>query len=128
MTDDSILNLDDLLADSTDAPETVDFTCWGRKVRLASVSADGLVKWAASGKEHASLRLVVLSLVDGQGNRVPEDKVESTISALLRKDRKQNKIAIDEATKLNGIDEMIKNLADSKNDSGEAPTSASPTV
>lgn len=98
---------------------------WGGSVRVRSLDAGEAIQFAEANKinaKTATLRLVALSLCDEEGNRiVPDNKVD----ALKAKNVEALTVIAQAALELNGYTKAAKD--DVKNDSGEAPSDASPT-
>jgi hypothetical protein len=100
---------------------------WGGEVRLGSVSAgdmiDELEVASIKGNREAMVRLVVRSLVNEDGSRVPVDQVEDLVTKFRKKDiRVMNRLA-EAALKLNSVP---LDREDSKNVSGETASVVSP--
>ena len=103
---------------------------YGKTVRVGSLNSDDMIEWMEERedkekKRTAGLRLVVRSLVDDQGNRIPKDQREGWITLLGSKDAKSNARVFVVALKLNGL--SAKGVDYLKNASGEATTVASPS-
>ena len=99
----------------------------GRTLRLGSLSAGDLLEWAEANdgpaKRNAGLRLIVRSIVDGDGKRTGTDK---HLELLKKKDAKTCNDLVARILKLNGLN--AKQQEEAKNASSEANSDASPTV
>lgn len=115
---------------ATNGVEYVTVKAYGGEVRLGSLSSADMMEWFADNedagkKKIAGLRLLVKSLVNEEGDRVPEDEVEEMVKAFEKKDASHNGKVIAEALKLNGMTRKAKELL--KNDSSETLTDVSPS-
>jgi hypothetical protein len=76
----------------------------------------------------AGLDLLVRSIVDKDGARIPEERRAEFIEAFKNKDSADNRKAIKKARSLNGLDDLAKLAQSLGNASGEAKTDASPSA
>jgi hypothetical protein len=102
---------------------------WGGEVRLGSVTAgdmlDEIEASSRNGDREGTIRLVVRSLVNADGSRVPQDQVEDLVKKFKKKDvRVMNRLA-EAALSLNGV---RTDRTESKNGSGETSSDVSPTA
>ncbi len=120
-----VLSIEDMLA----APNTqfMEVNAWGGMVRLGSLSAEELIEFVEGNedpkaKRVAGIRMIVRSLVNEAGERVG---TEAHVPAFLKKDAATTNKLVEAVMELNGMREpKVKEV---KNDSGGAPTVASPS-
>lgn len=132
------MSLDQIAA--TDDLKYAYLKAFGGEIRVGSLSADVLLDFVEANegpaKRKAGLRILVLSLVDDDGNRIggsPDG--DDASKALFEKNIKmfggKNHDTIiglvAEVLKLNGMDVKKKSVDAAKNDSSEAPSDASRT-
>src|SRR4051812_3017211 len=102
---------------------------WGGTLRVASLDADSMIDFIEANegpaKRTAAIRLLIKSLVDKDGNRIGTDK---HIAVFKKKDSATIAKVVKRIMLLNGIGQEAEALAAIKNESGVAPTVASPTV
>lgn len=92
---------------------------YGGVVRIGSLSSADMLQWIADSrdpikKSRAGLRLLVKSIVDGEGNRldtVTDDKVNLLIERFAQKDNQDNGKIIDRALVLNGLPTLAQAFA-----------------
>lgn len=90
---------------------------WGPKpVRLASVTADDIIKWSESNesptaKRNMGLRLIIKSVVDANGKRLMD---ESHLNMLANKSHKATEALVKAILDLNGMN--VKDEARAKKD------------
>jgi len=107
--------------------------CHGKTLRLGSLSSADMISWlrinSSEGEEgrFAGLDLLVRSIVDKEGNRVPEERRAEFIESFKNKDSANNRKAIKAARELNGLNDLAKLAESLKNASGEVKTDASPS-
>lgn len=119
---DEVLSADDVKYLEYVVPE------WSTKpIRLGSLSAGDLIEFVEANegpaKKTAGLRLIIKSLVDGNGHRIGKD---SHLDAFKNKDARVCNRLAEVILELNGLGEKAQAAA--KNASGEAATAASPTA
>ena len=112
---DKILSVDDILsADDTEYKLVPGFKD-GESFRIKSITAGDMIEFVESNegeaKRTAGLRLIVKSLVDGDGKRIMDD---THIALLRKKSQKVTNRLVDEILKLNGLD--VKKDAAAKNE------------
>ena len=101
---------------------------YGKTLRLGSLNSGDMMEWVeandASPKrgQDAGLRLIVQSLVDKDGKRVPKEKFAAMVASFRNKSVKSNGLVIAAALLLNGM-----NRAPAKNGSGEGVSGDLPT-
>jgi hypothetical protein len=122
------LSIDDMLDAADIQYVTVPVPEWGGEVRLGSISAgdmlDEIEATQAKGDRESTIRLVVRSVVDADGARIPPESVEAFVAKFKKKDiRVMNRLA-EAALKLNGVPTRL----DAKNGSGETISVVSPIV
>lgn len=87
----------------------------GKKVRIASVTADDIIKWSEANEGEAKrsmgLRLITRSLVDKNGNRISGDQ---DLPMLRSKSHKITEQIVKAILKLNGMNVKAEDAA--KND------------
>ena len=81
---------------------------YGLKLRIGSLSSEDIIKWDESKGDpakarEAGLRLLVISIVDENGNRVPEDQHERWLGIFRRKSDRYNSAIIQKVFDLNGL-------------------------
>lgn len=121
----SIASFDEI--QGADDTEYAEVEAYGKIVRIGSLNSIDMIEWADAkagdeGKMEAGLRLIVKSLVDADGNRVPEDKFEALLSSFRTKNARSNSKVISAALKLNGFESKPKNP------SGEGASAGSDTA
>jgi hypothetical protein len=104
---------------------------YGGIIRLGTLRTADMIEWVESNEDatksrFAGLRLLVKSIVDADGNRIPTEQFEDYLEAFKNKDAKENGVLVGAALKLNGFDSASRQAR--KNDSGEAIPAASLTV
>jgi hypothetical protein len=109
------LSVEDIIAARDIEYMVVNIPSWGGKVRLASVTADDIIRWGEANEGEAKrsmgLRLIVKSVVDKDGKHLMD---ESHIGMLRAKQHKATEELVKAILKLNGMD--VKAEADAKND------------
>lgn len=127
-----VFSFEELLAANGTKYATVE--CHGKTLRLGSLSSADMIEWLkinnAEGDagKFAGLNLLVRSVVDKDGNRIPETRHAEFIESFKNKDSGDNRKAIKKAREINGLDDLIKLAESLKNDSSEVKTAASPSV
>lgn len=132
-----IASFDDILA-SKGGTRYVEEKAHGLTFRLGSVSSRDMLQWIEENdnkdlQKTAGLRLLVKSIVDPDGNRIPEARHDEFIESFRDKDAKENGRLVNAALILNGLrvkkeDDKKDSLGQAlKNDSSEAVTGASPS-
>lgn len=133
----NVFSLKDLKKRETNNVKYIEVDAYGQRVRLGSVSAKQMLDWVAGNKEDAKariagLRLLVESLVDADGNRVPEAEIQEYIDAFLEKDNQENGKVIEQVLRLNGFGkeaDLIRKNESSPSPSGDSPSgSDAPTT
>lgn len=114
-----LFGLDDIIDANVINYDTV--KAYGGKVRIGSLNSDDMLEWIEQNEDkdkrkRAGLRLLVRSLVDKDGNRVPENRIEEAVNKFGKKDAKENGKVIEAALRLNGLDRAARLLAALKND------------
>lgn len=105
--------------------EYVEVEAFGKTLRLGSLNSADMMEWIEGNeteKKNAGVTLIVKSLVDKDGKRVPKEKFDELVAAFRNKSAKSNTKVITAALKLNGFERDL-----SKNDSGVGATVALPT-
>jgi hypothetical protein len=127
VADEKILSMDEYLAVEDVQYVTVPLPGGKGSIRLGSLNAGDMLDFIDSNetaaKKTAGLRLIVKSMVDAEGNRIGNDK---HLAGLRTKNASFTNKIVGEILKLNGMGEAAKKVLG--NESGEAPTDASPTV
>lgn len=122
--EDKIATIDEILAAETTKYEVVD--AFGLKIRLGSLSAGDMLDFIESNegaaKKTAGLRLIALSLVDEQGNRVGK---AAHLDSLKKKNAEDVNKLVGKIFALNGMTDAAKKLVG--NASSEATSVASPS-
>lgn len=100
-------------------------------VKIGSVSSADILAWFDENddpvkKHFAGLRLVVKSVVNPDGSRVPEDQREAAVVALAKHDSLENGRLAHACLVLNGLRVKTKGAL-VKNDQSEALSGVSPT-
>jgi hypothetical protein len=77
-------------------------------VKLGSVSSDDILEWLeendkVSNSKNAGLRLLVKSIINPDGSRIPKSKREDAAAALRKQDAFQNGKLVKAALDLNGV-------------------------
>lgn len=127
--DDGLLSADDILG--SEDTEYITVKAWKGNVRIKSLTAGDLMELVQSNegpaKKTFNARLIIASVVDKNGTLVFSPSHQA---ALLRKSSKVSADIVMAILKLNGIDQKSQDarLEAAKNDSGETPPDASPTV
>ncbi len=121
----SIASFDEI--QKADDTAYVDVEAYGTTVRLGSLNSIDMIEWAEAkdegkGRMAAGMRLIVKSLVDADGGRVPEEKFEAMLASFQTKNALSNTKVINAALKLNGF-----GADEAKNASGEAASEGSAT-
>ena len=126
-----VFTFEELLTANGTKYDTVD--CHGRTLRLGSLSSADMIAWLGinnaegdAGK-FAGVELLIRSIVDKDGNRIPEERRAEFLQAFLAKDSGDNRLAIKKARQINGLDDLVKLAESLKNVSGGAKTDASPS-
>jgi hypothetical protein len=107
---------------------------YGKVVRIGSMCSADMIDWIESQtdperRKFAGIRLLVMSLVGPNGERIPKEERDATVEVFKQKDASSNRVVIKKARLLNGLDEIGKVLTDAlKNDSGGASSDASPSA
>jgi hypothetical protein len=101
-------------------------------VKVGSVSSADILTWFDENddpvkKHFAGLRLVVKSIVNPDGSRVPEEQREAAVVALSKHDSLENGRLAHACLVLNGLRVKTSKGALVKNDSSEALSGVSPT-
>jgi hypothetical protein len=101
-------------------------------IKLGSVSSADILEWFDENddpikKRFAGLRLVVKSIVNPDGSRIPEDQREAAVAALAKHDSFENGRLAQACLVLNGLRAKMGKGALVKNDQSEVPSGASPT-
>lgn len=91
---------------------------WEGTIRIGSLTAGDLIEWSEAGEEkekkrEAGLRLIYKSWVDGEGNRIGQEK---HVKMLRTKSHKLTDRVVDAILKLNGLKVKGKKDDDTKND------------
>ncbi len=107
--------------------ETV--TVFGRELKLRSLSAEEFITYTEENakpenKRVAGVRLLVASIEDDEEQRIEEGQQPALVRRLLKKDFRELQRVTRVARVLNGL----ATQEESKNDSGEAKTIASPSA
>jgi hypothetical protein len=112
---DKILSMDDVLAATDVEYALVPGFKLGEVFRIQSLTAGDMIEWSEANegeaKRTAGLRLIVKSLIDGDGKRIADD---GHIATLRKRSHKVTERLVKEILKLNGIN--VKTDADAKKD------------
>lgn len=97
-------------------------------IKLGSVSSKDILEWIDENDDKvkgkfAGLRLLVKSIINPDGTRIPEGERESYVLRLVQQDNERNGILVDRCLKLNGVRGRGK---EPKNGSGETTGEGSP--
>lgn len=126
-----VFSIDQLLAPTTNGTHYEKVPSYGGVTRIGSLSSGDMIEWLEETdpvkKKWAGLVLLAKSVVDKDGNRIPEEKRVDAIKLFQNKDAKENGKVIAAILKLNGLRAAAKTMEALKNESGEAETDASPT-
>lgn len=125
---DKILSVEEMLA--TEDIEYRNIPAWGGIVRIGSLSSDEVVDWLEvrnadkddPRRREAGAMLIVNSLVNEKNERIGRPQ---HVAAFRKKSHAMTEKILREIVKMNGLGG--KEIADRKNDSGEAPSAASPS-
>ncbi len=127
-----VFSFEELLTANGTKYDTVE--CHGKVLRLGSLSSADMIAWlrvnSSEGEEgkFAGLDLLVRSIVDKDGGRIPEDRRAEFIESFKNKDSADNRKAIKVARTLNGLDDLAKLAQTLGNASGATKTDASPSA
>ena len=128
-----VFSIDEAIAADNTSYATTDAYGSGKKkkLRLGSLSSKDMIEWLEANddpakRRYAGLRILVKSIVDKDGARIPEDQHEAVIKRFEDKDARANGHAVKAVLDLNGFGATARRLEALKNDSGEATTAASP--
>jgi len=118
MSDKKVLSVEEMMA--ADDIEYTEVEAFGGIVRLGSIDAGSMIEFVESNegpaKRTAGLRLIIKSLVDGNGARIGK---EEHLQSWMKRSQKTCNRLVDEILKLNGLDKSAKAAAG--NASSEAP-------
>lgn len=125
-----VFSFEELLTANGTKYDTVE--CHGKTLRLGSLSSGEMIAWlkinsSETEGKFAGLDLLVRSIVDAEGNRIPEERRAEFVESFKNKDSGENRKAIKKARALNGLDDLAKLAASLGNASGEVKTDASPS-
>jgi hypothetical protein len=126
-----IFELDELLEANDTQFDTV--KAYGKTVRIGSLSSADMIEWLEGNdqpetKRFAGINLLVKSVVNSSGVRIPEDQRAEAIEKFKRKDARSNGRVIAAILRLNGMNASRAKAQDElKNVSSEATTAASPS-
>jgi hypothetical protein len=100
-------------------------------LKLGSVSSADILEWFDENddpvkKRFAGLRLVVKSIVNPDGSRIPEEEREAAVQAIAKHDSFENGRLSAACLVLNGLRAKVGKGALVKNDQSEVPSGASP--
>lgn len=105
----------------------------GQHTRIGSVNSLDMIQWMEDNdskdpeiRKTGGLRLLVKSIVDKNGARLPEEQSEKWLQIFGAKDAQANGRVIAAALVLNGLRKPKAQVEAAKNDSGEALPAASP--
>lgn len=128
MSEKKILSFDEAYeADGTE----YDTVPYGKGLlQIGTVSSADMIEWMEENEDpakrkEAGLRLLVKSIVNAEKQRIPESQREAALKKFAGKDARMNGTVIKRILELNGMAKKAAEIA--KNESGEAPTAASPT-
>lgn len=126
----NVFSLAELKSKAANKVKYVEVDAYGGKIRLGSVSAKDMLEWVEGNQDQArkkvaGVRLLVRSVVDADGNRIPPEQHAEFEAAFLEKDNHENGVVIQAVLKLNGFDTAAVETA--KNESGAAPAAPSPS-
>lgn len=111
----------------------VDVSKWmgeGAVQTLGALDALSMIEWTDGNREDpakrkvAGLRMMVRSLLDEEGKRIPEEEVDAVVESFKSKSNALAKTLTSAALLLNGV--TTEKRDDAKNESGEALKDASP--
>jgi len=110
--------------EQADDTEYITTEAFGTTLRLGSLNSDDIIEWfeidGEGRKAEAGLQLLIRSLVDTEGHRVPKEKLPAMLEAFRKKNARTNSRLVKVVLKLNGFDT-------SKNSLGEAASDDLPT-
>lgn len=128
-------SLDELLKQDTNGVTFDTVKAYGGEVRIGSLNSEDMIEWLESNDDKekqrfAGLRLIVKSVVNADGTRIPKDQQEAAIDSFKKKDARENGKVVRKILRLNGIDgargaELVKN--DSSEEAGGTSPSGSPS-
>jgi len=129
----NVFSLADFKRKETNNVKYTTVEAYGGTVRLGSVSARDMLDWIAGNQDEtkkrlSGARLIVKSLVDEDGNRVPESEYDAYVDAFLEKDHQENNKVARAVLDLNGFGDAKKDAETAKNGSSEVPAAASPSA
>lgn len=104
---------------------------YGEEVRVGSLTAAEILKWVEENdtdRKNAGLRLIVRSVVDEEGNRLPVASHEEWMVVFNNKNPRENGKLVRAILALNGLGKKAEEVQEAlKNDSSETATDASPS-
>lgn len=122
------LSIDEMMA----APDTrfhTEFVPeWGGSVKFGSIDAGSMIDFVGDGQDDnrsSMLSLLVRSLINPDGSRIPKEDIERRVEDFKKKDVTVVNRLLDVALDLNGV--RVKKV-ELKNVLGEAQIAASPTA
>lgn len=128
-----VLSFDDIAQKDDTTYETIDVPEWGGEVHIGTLNAADLLEFVESNdnpilKKIAGVRLLVKSMVGPDKKRLADspEKATKAEQMFMQKDARVITTVVQRILRLNKMDK--KSMEAEKNDSGEAPTAASPTA
>ena len=101
--DKKILSVEEMMA--AEDIQYAEVEAFGGIVRIGSIDAGQMIEFVESnegpGKRTAGLRLIIKSLVDGEGSRIGKDE---HLQLWMRRSQKTCNRIVEEILKLNGLD------------------------
>lgn len=125
----NVFSLAELKSKATGGIKYEEIPAYGGTLRIGSLSSKDLGDWVDANqadRKDSGLRLIVRSVVDADGNRVPEEQLAEFVEAFRAKDAKENERVIKRILDFNDL--SVKKQEALGNASGEASTDASPTA
>lgn len=129
MSEKKVLSFEELAEEGNVVTDTVPF---GKgELKLASLNSEDMIEWHQDNldeekKKLSGFRLLIKSIVDEAGNRIPKERHDEFLAMFRGKDANVIRRAVSKALELNGM-RLKTDPANAKNDSGETNTDASPT-
>lgn len=121
------------LVNDVDGTQYDTVEAYGGQVRIGSLGSADMIGWLednddAQRKRFAGLRLLVKSIVDDDGNRIPPEEHEAAVEKFKVKDARENGKVISRALTLNGLNRSKAATDAIKNALGEVTSDASPSA
>jgi hypothetical protein len=112
-----VATLDEVLG--ADATDYATVKAHGVTIRLGSLSSEDIIEWIEANEKpetrrFGGLQLIVKSIVNKDGTRIPAGEREKALDKFKAKDARQNGLIVAACLKLNGLDKASREAA--KND------------